>query len=275
MDQSSAEFAGRYGPWGLVLGASEGLGAAYAHELARRGLNVVVAARRAEPLAGVAAALRDEHGVDARSVAVDLGAPDLVARLRRAPDGLDVGLVIHNGTADFIGRFVEEGYDDAQHQVAVNVLSVLAVCDHYGGPMVARGRGGVILMSSGAGVAGTAGLAVYSATKSFQLTLAQALHEEWRADGVDVVGVVGPAIDTPNFRRSFDHDPDALPHPPLAPEIVAREVVDALGQTMELMPGEVNHAGYEVLSAMPRMDQARALSARFRATSRDPKVSST
>jgi short-subunit dehydrogenase len=275
MDQSSAEFAGRYGPWGLVLGASEGLGAAYAHELARRGLNVVVAARRAEPLAGVATALRDEHGVDARSVAVDLGAPDLVARLCRATDGLDVGLVIHNGTADFIGRFVEEGYDDAQHQVAVNVLSVLAVCDHYGGPMVARGRGGVILMSSGAGVAGTAGLAVYSATKSFQLTLAQALHEEWRADGVDVVGVVGPAIDTPNFRRSFDHDPDSLPHPPLAPEIVAREVVDALGRTMELMPGEVNHAGYEVLSAMPRMDQARALSAQFRATSRDPKVSST
>jgi len=275
MDQSSAEFAGRYGPWGLVLGASEGLGAAYARELARRGLNVVVAARRAEPLAGVATALRDEHGVDARSVAVDLGAPDLVARLRRATDGLDVGLVIHNGTADFIGRFVEEGYDDAHHQVVVNVLSVLAVCDHYGGPMVARGRGGLILMSSGAGVAGTAGLAVYSATKSFQLTLAQALHEEWRADGVDVVGVVGPAIDTPNFRRSFDHDPDALPHPPLAPEIVAREVVDALGQTMELMPGEVNHAGYEVLSAMPRMDQARALSARFRATSRDPKVSST
>jgi short-subunit dehydrogenase len=275
MDQSSADFAGRYGPWGLVLGASEGLGAAYAHELARRGLSVVVAARRAEPLASVAAALRGEHGVDARSVAVDLGAPDLVSRLRGVTDGLDVGLVIHNGTADFIGRFVEEGYDDAQHQVAVNVLSVLAVCDHYGGPMVARGRGGVILMSSGAGVAGTAGLAVYSATKSFQLTLAQALHEEWRADGVDVVGVVGPAIDTPNFRRSFDHDPDSLPHPPLPPEIVAREVVDALGQTMELMPGEVNHAGYEVLSAMPRMDQARTLSASFRATSRDPKVSST
>ena len=209
------------------------------------------------------------------SVAVDLGAPDLVARLRGVTDGLDVGLVIHNGTADFIGRFVEEGYDDAQHQVAVNVLSVLAVCDHFGGPMVGRGRGGVILMSSGAGVAGTAGLAVYSATKSFQLTLAQALHEEWRADGVDVVGVVGPAIDTPNFRRSFDHDPDSLPHPPLPPAVVAREVVDALGQTMELMPGEVNHAGYEVLSAMSRMDQARALSARFRATSRDPKVSST
>ncbi|HEV2310851.1 MAG TPA: SDR family NAD(P)-dependent oxidoreductase, partial [Acidimicrobiia bacterium] len=122
MDQPGADFAARYGPWGLVLGASEGLGAAYAHQLARRGLNVVVAARRAEPLAAVAATLRDEHGVDARSVAVDLAAPDLVARLRGATDGLDVGLLIHNGTADFIGPFVDEGYDHAQHQVAVNVL---------------------------------------------------------------------------------------------------------------------------------------------------------
>jgi short-subunit dehydrogenase len=274
MDQPSADFAERYGPWGVVLGASEGLGAAYAHQLARRGLNVVVAARRAEPLAAVAAALRDEHGVDARSVAVDLASPDLVARLRGVTDGLDVGLLIHNGTADFIGPFVDEGYDHAQQQVAVNVLSVLAVCDHYGRPMVARGRGGVILMSSGAGVAGTAGLAVYSATKSFQLTLAQALHEEWSGDGVDVLGVVGPAIDTPNFRRSFDHDPDSLPHPPLPPDVVAGEVVEALGHTMELMPGEVNHAGYDMLSAMPRVDQARALSARFRSTSRDPRVSS-
>ena len=274
MDESSAAFAGRYGPWGVVLGASEGLGAAYARELARRGLHVVVAARRAAPLAEVAAALRAEHGVDARTVVVDLASADLVERLATVTDGLEVGLLIHNGTADFIGPFVDEGYDDAQHQVAVNVLSVLAVCHHYGRPMVERRRGGVVLMSSGAGMAGTAGLAVYSATKAFQLTLAQALHEEWSGAGVDVLGVVGPAIDTPNFRRSFDHDPDALPHPPLSPDVVAREAVDALGQTMELMPGDVNRAGYELLSAMPRIDQARAMSARFRAASRDPRVSS-
>ena len=272
MEQPSSDFAPRYGPWGLVLGASEGLGAAYAHELARRGVHVVVAARRPAPLADVAAALHDEHGVDACPVTADLGAPDLLDRLRAVTDGLDVGVVIHNGTADFIGPFEDEGHDDALHQVAVNVTSVLAVCDHYGRPMVERGHGGVILMSSGAGVAGTAGLAVYSATKAFQLTLAQALHLEWRSRGVDVLGVAGPAIDTPNFRRSFDHDPDALPHPPVAPEMVAREVVDALGQEMELMPGP-GRDGYALLSAMPRVDQARMLSRQFLSTARDAGVS--
>jgi short-subunit dehydrogenase len=124
-------------------------------------------------------------------------------------------------------------------------------------------------MSSGAGVAGTAGLAVYSATKAFQLTLAQALHLEWRDQGVDVLGVVGPAIDTPTFRRSFDHDPDALPHPPVAPDVVAREVLDALGREIEMMPGPANREGYQLLSAMPRVDQAQMLSASFSAASRD------
>ena len=229
----------------------------------------MVAARRSAPLAAVARALHEEHGVEAVPVTVDLASADLVATLRSVTDDREIGLLVHNGAAAFTGPFLDEGVDSARQQVAVNVTSVIAVCEHYGRPMVQRGRGGVVLMSSGAGVAGTAGLAVYSATKAFQLTLAQALHGEWRARGVDVLGVVGPAIDTPTFRRSFDHDPDALPSPSMAPAVVARDVVDALGHEMELMPGDANRAGYELLSAMPRIEQARMLSATFTAASRD------
>ncbi len=264
-----AAFAEHYGPWAVVLGASEGLGAAYADEVARRGVNVVVAARRAGPLGAVADALRADHGVDARPAVVDLADPGSLAALRAVTDPVDVGLVIYNGAGAFVGPFLDEGHEHAREQVRVNVTTLLAVVDHFARPMVTRRRGGFVLMSSGAGVAGTAGLAVYSATKSFQLTLAQALHEEWRAEGIDVLGVVGPAIDTPTFRRSFDHDPDALPHPPLAPDVVAREVLDALGRDMEMMPGTANREGYQLLSAMPRVDQAQMLSASFTAASRD------
>jgi short-subunit dehydrogenase len=258
-------FANRYGPWGIVLGASEGLGEAYARELAARGLNVVVAARRAEPLAEVAQGLRADAGVDARPVVVDLSASDCLDTMRAVTDELEVGLVVFNATGSFVGEFLDEGHDDARTQVAINVTAPLAVCDHFGRAMVERGRGGIVLMGSGAGVAGTAGLAVYSATKSFQLTLAQALHEEWRHRGVDVLGVVGPAIDTPNFRRSFDHDPDQLPQKPMAPEQVAVDVLDALGEEMEIMPGAGNREGYAFLSALPRVEQARMLSASFAA----------
>ncbi len=264
----STSFSDRYGPWGIVLGASEGLGEAYARELAVRGLNVVVAARRAEALAEVARGLRADHGVEARPVVVDLSAPDCLDPLRAVTDDLDVGLVVFNATGSFVGEFLDEGAESARTQVAINVLAPLAVCDHFGRAMVTRGRGGIVLMGSGAGVAGTAGLAVYSATKSFQLTLAQALHEEWRHRGVDVLGVVGPAIDTPNFRRSFDHDPDQLPQKPMAPEQVALDVLDALGGEMEIMPGAANRDGYAFLSALPRVEQARMLSASFASAAR-------
>lgn len=265
---TAEKFRERYGPWALVLGASEGLGEAFARDAASRGLDVVVAARRSGPLAEVARSLHADYGVAARPVVCDLTAPDFLERLRAVTDPLEVGLLVYNATGSFLGPFLDESPEHALEQVAINVTAVLAVCEHYGRGMVARGRGGVVLMGSGAGVAGTAGLAVYSATKSFQLTLAQALHTEWRDLGVDVVGVVGPAMDTPNFRRSFDHDPKALPHPPLAPDVAAREVLDALGQEMEMMPGESNRDGYQILSGLPRVEQARMLSASFKASGR-------
>lgn len=269
MEQVAA-FRDRYGPWSVVLGASEGLGEAYAREAARRGLNVVVAARRAAPLSAVARSLHEEHGVDAVPIVIDLKAGDCLEALGAVTEALEVGLVVYNGAGSFVGPFLEEEPGHALEQVAINVSTLIGVCERFGRPMVERGRGGIIVMSSGAGVAGTAGLAVYSATKAFQLTLAQALHEEWRRRGVDVLGVVGPAIDTPNFRRSFDHDPDALPHEPLAPADVAREVIDALGREMEIMPGAPNREGYRVLSTMSRIEQARMLSAAFTAASRPP-----
>ncbi len=265
---AAESFRDRYGPWAVVLGGSEGLGEAYARDAARRGLNVVVAARRAGALETVAAALRTDFGVEARAAVVDLSSRDFLTGLRGATDDLEVGLVIFNATGTFLGPFLDEGVDHAFEQLAINVEAPLVCCDHFGRGMVERGRGGVVLMGSGAGVAGTAGLAVYSASKSFMLTLAQALHGEWRPYGVDVLGVVGPAIDTPNLRRSFDYDPEQLAHPALSPEECAVEVLDALGQEMEIMPGAANHEGYQLLSAMPRVDQARTLSASFAATQR-------
>ncbi len=268
MPDASTSFADRYGPWAVVLGASEGLGEAFAREAARRGLNVVVAARRARELDAVAEGIAADEGVSTRAAVLDLTRPDALARLQEVTDDLEVGLVVYNGTGHFIGPFLDEGLDHIREQVAINVDMPLACADHFGRAMVARGHGGLVIMGSGAGVAGTAGLAVYSATKSFLLTLAQALHVEWHDRGVDVLGVVGPAIDTPTFRRSFDHDPADLPNPPLPPAVAATEVLDALGTEMEMMPGAANQDGYRALSAMPRVDQARVMSANFVAMSR-------
>src|SRR6266404_4331140 len=100
-------FAEKYGPWGVVLGASEGLGEAYARGLASRGLNVVVAARRSEPLRRVADDIAAQHGVETRAVPLDLASPDFLDPLRAVTDDMEVGLVVYNGAAAYIGSFLD------------------------------------------------------------------------------------------------------------------------------------------------------------------------
>src|SRR5581483_1294286 len=97
-------FAEKYGPWAVVAGASEGLGAAFATELAKRGLSLVLLARRAQALDEVAGEIRKTFGVEVKTAAVDLGQPDVLDRVREATAGLDVGLLVYNAAYSEIGR---------------------------------------------------------------------------------------------------------------------------------------------------------------------------
>jgi short-subunit dehydrogenase len=196
-------FAERYGPWGVVLGASEGLGEAYARGLAARGLDVVVAARRAEPLRAVASDVAAAYGVQTRAVVLDLAAPEFLDDLRAATDDIDVGLVVYNGAAGYVGPILDGGDGAIESIVAVNCLGPLRVCQHFGGRLLGRGRGGIVLMGSAAGLAGSAFNSAYAASKAFDLVLGESLWAEWRDQGVDVLSVIGPAIDTPTFRRTL------------------------------------------------------------------------
>src|SRR3954452_21405591 len=111
-------FAERYGSWAVVLGASEGLGEAYARGIASRGLNVVVAARRSEPLQRVADDIAAQLGTETRAVPLDLAAPASLDRLRGFTDELDVGLVVSTGAAGHSGSFLD-GADAIASIVAV------------------------------------------------------------------------------------------------------------------------------------------------------------
>lgn len=99
------EFRRRYGPWAVIAGASEGIGQAYAEQLAARGLNLITLARRAELLAADAARLRAAHGVEVCPVSLDLAAPDLASRLIAAIGDRDVGLLIYNACYSHIGPY--------------------------------------------------------------------------------------------------------------------------------------------------------------------------
>src|SRR3954452_5024953 len=92
-DDSALPFAERYGPWALVLGASHGIGAAFAREIAGHGVNLVMVARPDDGLDEAAARIRDDVGVEVRALEVDLIADDMLDHLAAGTDALDLGLV--------------------------------------------------------------------------------------------------------------------------------------------------------------------------------------
>ena len=109
--------------------------------------------------------------------------------------------------------------------------------------MLHAGRGGIVLMSSGAGLAGSAYNAAYAASKAFELVLGESLWSEWRSRGVDVMSVIGPAIDTPTFRASMPPEAVAAMPPAMSPDDVVEEVLAALGSTPSFVPGAANREG--------------------------------
>ena len=175
-----------YGRWGIVAGGSDGVGVAFAHGMAARGMNIVLVARRVPVLEAAADDIRARHGVEVRTVALDLSAPDAMAKLAASAAGLEVGLFVYNaGGDDRSTAFLDKDLEAHRELVNRNCVSVLEAAYRFGAPMVARGRGGLVLVTSGAAWAGGATLAAYGATKAFDLILAEALWAEWRGSGVD------------------------------------------------------------------------------------------
>jgi short-subunit dehydrogenase len=228
------EFRDKYGPWALVAGASVGLGAAFATELARRRLNVILVARRAEPLEALAARLRATFSVEVRTIAADLG--DGAGRCAELAREHEIGLLVYNAAYSKMGTFLEGTLEDHLRTVDVNCRGPVALSLALGRAMAERKRGGIVLMSSLAGSQGTPLFATYGATKAFNLVLAEGLWEEMRRHGVDVVACRAGATRTPGFEAS---QPTGST-PMMDPEPVVTRALDALGGGPSTIPGSFN-----------------------------------
>jgi len=235
------EFAVRYGPWAMIAGGSQGLGAAFAHEIGRRGVNLLLLARRPGPLEETAAALRSRHGVQVKTAAVDLAAPGFLEAVEEAASGLEIGLLVCDAAHSHTGRFLDSDLSTCLRILDTNCRAPHSLLHRYGSRMAERGRGGILVMSSLSAFWGSPYVAVYGATKAFLVNLSEALWRELGARGVDVtVCTAGPVL-TPNYIASMPvrTGPSALE---MTPERVAAIAVGALGRRHLVVPGALNRA---------------------------------
>lgn len=247
----SPPFVSRYGPWAVVAGASEGLGAAFANSLATRGVNLLLLARRGELLQAVAERLRATASVELRTAVCDMARTDLADALQKLTSDLDVGLVIYNAAHAPVGDLVSQKIDQLLRVVDVNVRGPLVFTRTLAPNMIARGRGGIVLMSSLAGFQGSPRIATYAASKAFNTVLGESLWSELGPHGVDVVVCCAGAVRTPGYASSTAKEALGM----LDADVVAEETLNALGRGPVVVPGVINR--------LARFALGRVLSRRF------------
>jgi len=235
-------FYNKYGPCALVAGGSDGLGGAYAEALARRGLNLILIARRKDKLEETAERLREKYSVDVITLAADLAdyekTKEMITELlsERKPN-FSIGLLVYNAAFAPIGLFENTSEEHLCAAAAVNVKAPLLLSKVLSAPMIQNKRGGIVLMSSLAGSQGSPNLAAYAATKAFNAVLAEGLWKELKPHGIDVIGCCAGAILTPGYQQAEK----SKPAPGTLPaKDVAEKTLKALGKGPIFVPGGLN-----------------------------------
>jgi len=257
---NNSEFRKRYGPWAVVAGASEGLGAEYAEQLAQRGLDLVLIARRAGLLQSMAARLKQKYKIEVCELPLDLASPNAPAQIVRATTDLDVGLLIYNAAYSAVGSFLDHPVEDHLKEIDTNVKTPMLLIHAFGRRLANRGRGGIILMSSLSAFQGSAFIANYAATKAFSLLIGEGLWEEWRALGVDVLVCLASAIKTPGYLARQPKKSAGLSAPASEPGAVAASALEALGKQPTIIPGVGNRmASFFMRHVLPRRAAIRLM----------------
>src|ERR1700727_2150131 len=163
---TTTDLADTYGSWAVVAGGSDGIGASFAYEMAARGMNIFIVARRVSVLDAIADDIRSRLGVEVRTLSLDLSVSDAVAELARATSDLEVGIFVYNvGGDDRSAAFLDKDVETHLALVRRNCDSVIEAAYRFGSPMVKRGRGAMVLVTSGAAWAGGVTLAAYGAPR--------------------------------------------------------------------------------------------------------------
>lgn len=247
MDRSKNTFLERYGPWAVVTGASSGIGNAIARRLAGQGFNLVLVARSLDALQRMASELSQQYSVDARAVRLDLAAHGSDAALESACQDIDVGLLVASAGFGTSGLFLSADRDRELEMLAINCRALLSASLHFGKRFAARGRGGIILMSSIVGFQGLPNAAHYAATKAYVQTLAEGLQVELAPRGVDVLAAA-PGPTNSGFAARAGMRMGAA----LDPADIAQPILDALGRRATVLPGFLSKILTYSLVPLPR-----------------------
>ncbi len=260
---SSQDFRERYGPVALVTGASSGIGWGFAEELAERGFDLVLTARRSDRLEELAALLERRHGTRSQLCDVDLSQPTAPQTLMQLTAGRDIGLVVSNAGFSVRGLHETLNPDEITEMLTVNCHTPLHLARLFLPVLKARGatgrRGGFVMVSSIEALMGCPYSAAYSAMKALVLHFAEGLYAEAAGSGVDILACCPGATDTEAGVRA-GVDMSTLQNVQ-QPREVAVSTLDNIANGPEFFPNAAYKAQFDQLLGLPKRDALLAMAA--------------
>jgi uncharacterized protein len=236
-----------------VAGASEGIGAAFATYLAAAGINLVLVARRLEPLEKLATELKSKYKVDVACYSCDLANTDAANQLQKLLQGKQIDILVYNAALSYIGPFEKNSLEHHNQMAQANMVTPMNLMQIFGREMLNSGKGALILMASLAGFQGSGFLAGYAATKAFNRVLGESLWYEWKDRGVDVIACCAGATSTPNFLNTKPEQPGFFAPRVQTPEELVEECFMKLGKQPSFVTGTGNKfASFIMQRLMPR-----------------------
>jgi len=241
-------FKDKYGPWAIVAGAAEGLGEAYTIALARRKMNIFLVDNQAYAMARLADRVEQEFGVETQQLVQDLAVEGATENIMQATDNLECKLLIYNAAYSRITRIENYSVDELNRFINVNIRTQTLLVRAFTERLQQAGSGGILLMSSLAGLLGMKYIAPYAASKAYAWNFAEALHHELRSHNIDIAG----AIATPAYLKTKPKG-GGVRLSVHEPKEVAEAALNKLGRKTLFIPGFGNRLNYFILTRiLPR-----------------------
>jgi len=234
---NSDNFQSKYGPWALISGASSGIGAEFARQLARQKLNLVLVARTKEKLEQLSQEVSAQNDVEVRIVVADLTQREEIETILKQTEGIDVGLLVNNVGREDSGYFLDSEIDRVIQTLDLNCRVPLELTQPFARKMTTRKRGGIVFLGSIVGFQGVPYIASYAATKAYDLILAEGLGWELKKQGIDVLALC------PGFAKTnlaLDLNFKSSPIQPMSVEPIVKTALNSLGVKRVVVPGIMN-----------------------------------
>lgn len=257
----------KYGEYALITGGSSGIGKAIAKELASKGLNLILVARREEELQQAAKEIKAEHLIDVVLISADLLTDEGIQTVKEKSEKYKVGLLIPAAGLEVNGAFEKNNLEKELRVIKLNVTVTMELTHYFLQKMIPRKKGGILLIASLSGHMPNPYFANYAGTKAYVLNFGASLYAELQPKGVDVT-VLSPGLTNTPMTADNGIDWSKTPMQALPPEKVAKTAVNALGKKLIAIPGFKNkmmgvmakHTPFQMASKMGKKLMDKAIS---------------